>query len=153
MGISPTDVESLAAPLAAAAGMDLEGVTVEKVGRRDKLSVVVDADGGVDLDAVAELSTALSAALDEDSSIGESPYVLEVTSPGVDRPLQLPRHWRRAKDRLVAVELADGGSMTGRVLGSDETSAELEVNGSVHTVPFVDVVRAIVQIEFDRKDP
>jgi len=152
MGISPTEVESLAAPLAAAAGMDLEGVSVETVGRRQKLSVVVDADGGVDLDAVAELSTALSAALDEAASIGESPFVLEVTSPGVDRPLQLPRHWRRAKDRLVAVELTDGESITGRVLSSDETSADLKVDGSVHTVLFADVVRAIVQIEFDRKD-
>jgi ribosome maturation factor RimP len=152
MGISPTEVESLAAPLAAAAGMDLEGVSVETVGRRQKLSVVVDADGGVDLDAVAELSTALSAALDEAASIGESPFVLEVTSPGVDRPLQLPRHWRRAKDRLVAVELTDGESITGRVLSSDETSADLQVDGSVHTVLFADVVRAIVQIEFDRKD-
>ncbi len=152
MGISSADVQTLAAPLVAAAQMDLEDVTVEKVGRREKLSVVVDADGGVDLDAVAELSRELSAVLDNDPSIGDTPYVLEVTSPGVDRPLQLPRHWRRAHDRLVAVELADGESVTGRLLGSDDTSAELEIDGAPRSVPFADVTRAIVQVEFDRKD-
>ncbi len=152
MGISVSDVEAVAAPLVAAAGMDLEGVTVEKVGRREKLSVVVDADGGVDLDAVADLSREISAVLDNDPSIGDAPYVLEVSSPGVDRPLQLPRHWRRAHDRLVSVELEGGESVTGRLLGSDDTSAELEVDGDPRTVPFAEVTRAIVQVEFDRKD-
>lgn len=152
MGISVHDVESVAMPVAQSAGVDVEAVNVETIGRREKLTVVVDADGGVDLDAIAELSTALSAALDAHEAIADSPYVLEVTSPGVDRPLTLPRHWRRAKDRLVAIERTDGTSVTGRVTSSDDSEGVLDVNGSAISVPYTDVVRAVVQVEFDRKD-
>ena len=152
MGISVDDITALAAPVVRAAGLDLEDVQVAKVGKREKLTVIVDADGGVDLDAIADVSSALSAELDAREEVVSSPYVLEVTSPGVDRPLTEPRHWRRAKDRLVAVTLTDGTALTGRVTSSDDTSALLEVDGSERDVAFADVDRAIVQVEFDRKD-
>ena len=152
MGISVDDITALAAPVVRAAGLDLEDVQVAKVGKREKLTVIVDADGGVDLDAIADVSSALSAELDARDDVASSPYVLEVTSPGVDRPLTEPRHWRRAKDRLVAVDLTDGSSVTGRVVSSDDTSVLLEVDGSERDVAFADVDRAIVQVEFDRKD-
>ena len=152
MGISVEDIESVAAPVVAAAGMDLEEVTVQKVGRREKLTVIVDADGGVDLDAIADVSSALSGELDAREDIAASPYVLEVTSPGVDRPLTAARHWRRAKDRLVRIETAEGESMVGRVLASDDSAAELDIDGKQVTIAYANVQRAVVQVEFDRKD-
>ena len=81
-------------PVVAAAGMDLEAIRVSAAGRRRLLRVVVDSDGGVSLDDAATISRQLSAALDEVAVMGDFPYTLEVSSPGVDRPLTDPRHWR-----------------------------------------------------------
>jgi ribosome maturation factor RimP len=148
MAISVDAVRAVAEPIVAGAGMDVEEVQVTKAGKREKLVIIVDADGGVDLDAVAEVSSAISLALDDHADIAAGAYVLEVTSPGVDRPLTEPRHWRRAKDRLVAVELSDGTSVTGRVAGSDEGSATLVVDEGERTVNLTDVERAVVQVEF-----
>ena len=94
-------------PWSTAQGLDLEDVVVTPAGKRRLLRVVVDQDGGVDLDTVAGVSTAVSATLDESDAMGGAPYVLEVTSPGVDRPLTAPRHWRRNRDRLVKVATAE----------------------------------------------
>src|SRR5206468_6510354 len=106
-------------PVIAAAGMDLESVRVSAAGRRRLLRVVVDSDQGVSLDDAAAISRKLSAALDATPVMGDFPYTLEVSSPGVDRPLTDPRHWRRAVGRLVQVPAADAGSISGRVLAAD----------------------------------
>jgi len=91
--------------------MDLESVRVGSAGRRRLLRVIVDADGGVSLDGIALVSREVSARLDATGAMGEAPYTLEVSSPGVDRPLTLPRHWRRAVGRLVRVPPAgDNGA-------------------------------------------
>lgn len=145
-------LRSIIEPVVSGAGMDLEDLRIERVGRRDKVSVIVDADGGANLDAIAEVSTALSAALDEHDDIASSPYVLEVSSPGVDRPLTLPRHWRRNRDRLVAVELVDGTTLTGRVIGSDEDAVTLDIDGHEREIELPSVRRAIVQVEFAPRD-
>ena len=97
-------------PVVAERGLDLEDVQVTPAGKRRLLRVVVDQDGGVGLDSVATVSTAVAAALDDSDVMGGSPYVLEVTSPGVDRPLTQPRHWRRARSRLVEATVAEDGS-------------------------------------------
>jgi ribosome maturation factor RimP len=100
------DAERLATrlePAVTGLGMDLDGVRVTSAGRRRLLRVTVDADGGVSLDDIEKVSRALSAVLDESAVMGEMPYTLEVSSPGVDRPLTEPRHWRRAAGRLVTV--------------------------------------------------
>lgn len=152
MAIPVEEVRALILPIVTGAGMDLEDVTVTKIGRREKVAVIVDADGGVGLDAIAELSTAISAQLDERDDVAASPYVLEVSSPGVDRPLIEARHWRRAKDRLVSVELTDGRSLLGRVKDSDESQVVLDVDGESTSIALDEVARAIVQVEFDRKD-
>ena len=155
MSVDSMSVERLRSviePVVSGAGMDLAELAVERVGRRDKVTVLVDADGGANLDAIAEVSTALSAALDEHDDIASSPYVLEVSSPGVDRPLTLPRHWRRNRDRLVAVELRDGTSLTGRVIGSDEDTVTLDIDGQQREVELPSVRRAIVQVEFSPRD-
>ncbi len=145
---SPADVREVADPVVRAAGLDLEDVTVSPAGRRSVVRVVVDGDDGLDLDAVAEVSRAVSDALDEAGVFGSTAYVLEVTSPGVDRPLTAPRHWRRALSRLVAVELADGAALTGRLVETDSASAMLDVDGTVHEIELGQVRSARVQVEF-----
>lgn len=152
MAIPVEDVRAVAAPIIASAGMDIEDISITTVGRREKVVVIVDADGGVGLDAIAELSQAISAELDAREDLASAAYVLEVTSPGVDRPLREPRHWRRAKDRLVAVQLVDGTSFQGRVKGSDETSVVLDVAGDERSVDLANIAEGVVQVEFDRKE-
>lgn len=150
----------LLSPVAAAAGYDLEDISVTSAGRRSLIRVVVDADGGVDLDAVAALSRAMSDTLDADPATNPDfadPYVLEVSSPGVDRPLTEPRHWRRAKGRLVEAEV-DGKSLTGRVMSVDESGVALEVAGvkgrpaKNQHVAWAALGRGKVQVEFSRKN-
>ncbi|MCL8027105.1 ribosome maturation factor RimP [Nocardioides bruguierae] len=135
-------------------GLDVEAVELSPAGKRRLLRVAVDTDGGLTLDDVADATRAISAVLDDEAStvMGEQPYTLEVTSRGVDRPLTLPRHWRRNVGRLVKVVLADGTTVTGRLTGSDDAGAELEVSGSARTVAFDEVTKALVQIEFNRTE-
>lgn len=140
-----------------AAGYDLEDVLVTSAGRRSLVRVVVDGEDGITLDGVAELSRALAAALDDDQSagIGASPYVLEVSSPGVDRPLTQPRHWRRATGRLVTVRLftaerLEGDMVRGRVVSSDEHAVVLDVAGSRRELAYTEIATARVEVEFNR---
>lgn len=141
------------------AGLDLEDVTVTPAGRRSVVRVVVDHDGGVPLDDIAEVSRAVSSALDEldgaePGLLGPS-YVLEVSSPGVDRPLTAPRHWRRSTTRLVQATLRDGGEVTGRLLRADDDergSVVLDVDGDERMLRYADVARGVVQVEFARHD-
>ncbi|MFC1421456.1 ribosome maturation factor RimP [Streptacidiphilus cavernicola] len=148
-------------PLAAEAGVDLEEVALSKVGGRRVLDVVLDADGGVDLDTVAELSRAFGALLDGPEGtavLGDGEYRLEVGSPGAERLLTQPRHWRRARTRLVKVQPAQGAEFTGRVLESDEDGVLLEIppvkgrgRAAERRIAFAEVAKARVQIEFNRK--
>ena len=141
----------LAGPLGTL-GFDIEALELSPAGKRRVLRVAVDRDGGVTLDDVADATREVSRVLDEESDVmGEMPYTLEVTSRGVDRPLTLPRHWRRNADRLVAVTLVDGGEVTGRILSSDDKAATLDVDGTHRDVAYAEVSRALVQIEFNRR--
>lgn len=145
-------------PLAVERGLDLEDVTVTPAGKRRVLRVVVDSDDGVQLDACAELSRAASAVLDETDVMGGAPYVLEVTSPGADRPLTEQRHYRRAVGRLVKMTLHEGGELTTRITAVDESGVDTEVPGvkgrkpTPRRVDFDQIARARVEIEFNRKD-
>jgi ribosome maturation factor RimP len=121
-------------------------------GKRRMLRVAVDQDGGVTLDDIADATREVSRVLDDSDVMGQQPYTLEVTSPGTDRPLVLPRHWRRNRGRLVTVSLGDGTSLTGRITDNDDERATLDVDGTVHDVPLADVSRAKVQLEFNRKE-
>lgn len=141
-------VAELAAPIAQASGADVEYVSIRRAGRRSVVVVAVDADGGISLDAIAELTPAISEALDETDVMGEMPYTLEVSSPGVHRPLTLPRHWRRAASRLVRIQRTDGSELTGRILTSDDAGATIEVAGRSVVVPYAEVGKAVVQVEF-----
>jgi ribosome maturation factor RimP len=135
-------------PVIAAAGMDLESVRVSAAGRRRLLRVVVDSDGGVSLDDAATISRKLSAALDAAPVMGDFPYTLEVSSPGVDRPLTDPRHWRRAVGRLVQVTAADAGPISGRVLAADADGVTLDVAGDHRRFGYAALGAGAIQVEF-----
>jgi ribosome maturation factor RimP len=145
-----TSLENFLRPIVEQFGCDLEAADIAPAGRRRLLRVLVDRDGGITLDDVADVTRAISKALDSDDIMGEGAYTLEVSSPGVDRPLTLPRHWRRNAGRLVAVTLTAGGKVTGRIKAVSEEAAELDVNGKRQTVAYADVAKAKVQIEFNR---
>ena len=142
----------LSAPLSAL-GLDLEAVEVTPAGKRRILRVAVDKDGGVTLDDVAAATREVERVLDDSEVMGEHPYTLEVTSRGVDRPLELPRHWRRNADRLVKVTLNDGDALTGRIVSSDDHAVCLDVDGTTREIAYADIARALVQIEFNRPKP
>lgn len=152
MTASEDRVWAVVEPVVQDQGYDLEALSVMAAGRRRLVKIVIDSDLGVDLDDVARISSEVSRALDDADAMGETPYVLEVTSPGVDRPLTLERHWRRAASRLVKVTLTDGESITGRVASTNETSATLVNDDDAVSVDiaFADVEKAVVQIEFNR---
>ncbi|MEP7092290.1 MAG: ribosome maturation factor RimP [Nocardioidaceae bacterium] len=141
----------LTGPLAAT-GVDVEAIELTQAGKRRMLRVAVDKDGGVTLDDIADATREVSRVLDESDVMGQQPYTLEVTSPGTDRPLVLPRHWRRNQDRLVKVALSDGRSLTGRITASDGAGAELDVEGASERVAYADVAKAKIQLEFNRKE-
>ncbi len=138
-------------PVVAAAGMDLEAVRVTAAGRRRLLRVVVDSDGGVSLDDAAVVSRDLSAALDSVAVMGDLPYTLEVSSPGVDRPLTDRRHWRRAVDRLVTVTFTDSGSsrtVTGRICGAVADGVIMDVEGARRHFTYAALGPGAIQVEF-----
>ena len=146
-------------------GLMLDDVAVTTVGDRLLLRVVLDLPdeqvGSLSLDAIADAARAVSTALDEADPMGESPYTLEVSSPGVERPLTEPRHLRRNVGRVVQLTLVDGGVATGRVLSvQDDDALVLLLNGAKKGMPatrqrviaWADVVQGVVQVEFNRPD-
>ncbi|WP_039799394.1 ribosome maturation factor RimP [Nocardia araoensis] len=160
----PTEerVSQLVAGLVERRGFDLEGVEISTAGKRvdaqARVQVTVDRDTS-DLDSLASLSTELSELLDEAGEFGETPYLLEVTTPGIDRPLTADRHWRRARGRKVRVRLREGaqppeGSATfeARVGALTGDSVALVLGGKRDprrvTVPLADIATAVVQVEF-----
>ena len=149
----PVDDRRLAGllePVVAAAGMDLESVRMTVAGRRRLLRVVVDSDHGVSLDDAAVVSREVSAMLDAAGAFGDVPYTLEVSSPGVDRPLTEPRHWRRAAGRLVKVKAGADGTVQGRVLGADADGVTMDMGGASRRFAYGDLGPGAVQVEFGR---
>jgi len=140
-------VRAVIEPVITGAGYDLEDLSLSRAGRRHLLRVLVDADGGIGLDDIAvvsrEISQALDAADEADGEVLAGEYQLEVSSPGVDRPLTLPRHWRRNVGRLVAVN-----GLTGRVTAADDQGIVLDDR----EIAYADLGPGMVQIEFKRLD-
>ncbi|GHG55164.1 ribosome maturation factor RimP [Streptomyces griseocarneus] len=150
-------LRELLAPLVSARELDLEEVEVTPAGKRRVLRIVVDSEEGVQLDTCADLSRDISAALDETDVMGGAPYVLEVTSPGADRPLTQHRHYVRATGRLIKAQLAEGGELVARIVSVDDEGLDLEVPGvkgrkpTARRLAFGDIAKARVEIEFNRK--
>lgn len=145
-----TRLADLIRPVVSAAGMDLESVRVSSAGRRRVLRIVVDSDRGVSLDDAADASRAISAELDSSDAMGEFPYTLEVSSPGVDRPLTEPKHWRRAIGRLVTVSSAADQTLTGRIVAADDEKVVLDVDGEQRAYGFGELGAGAIQLEFGR---
>lgn len=145
--VAAARVRAALVPAVEAAGYDLEDVVIRQAGRRRLVQVVVDRDGGITLDDVAEASRACSEALDA-TDVVDGSYVLEVTSPGIDRPLTEPRHWRRNTGRLVEARLAEGAPVVGRVVEAGDDEVVLDVAGEQRTIPYAAIARGVVQLEF-----
>ncbi|MCT7659422.1 ribosome maturation factor RimP [Mycobacterium deserti] len=137
----------------ARAGYDIEDVVIDASARPPRITVVADGDKGLDLDTIAQLSRSASELLDrvDDSA---TPYVLEVTSPGVDRPLTTEKHYRRARGRKVELTLSDGSQVTGRLGETRDGIARLVVREGRHAdfavreVALESIANAVVQVEF-----
>jgi len=142
--------EKLTGPLGVL-GLDLEAVDLSSAGKRRILRVAIDKDGGVTMDDIAGATREVSRVLDETNLMGQQAYTLEVSSPGVDRPLTLPRHWRRNRGRLVKVTFAEGEPLTGRITDSDEDGALLDVEGTERRVEYAGARKAKIQIEFKKE--
>jgi len=149
-------ITDLISPAVTEAGFFLEEVQIASPGSHRIVTCVVDGPTPLNLDQVTVASRVISELLDTAEFMGDTPFTLEVTSPGVDRPLTQPRHWTKNLTRLINVTLSDGASITGRLTEFDEVSAKLveNIKGRIkeHTVAFADIKRAVVEIEFNRKD-
>jgi len=142
------------APVVDAAGLFLEDVHIASPGNRRVVTVVVDGTTNLNLDEVTAITKDISAVLDESDFMGATPFTLEVSSPGVDRPLLLPRHWQKNISRLVRSVMVNGEVVTGRVdVVHDESVCVIVEGKTPHKVelPFVEIKRAQVEIEFNRK--
>jgi ribosome maturation factor RimP len=146
------ELEATLRPVVEDAGFDLEALTVSPAGRRSVLRVIVDSDAGVNLDDIAAISRHVSEHLDAgDDGFGSAPYTLEVTSPGVDRPLTEPRHWRRAVGRLVQWQ-RDGRNTQGRVTAVEGDSVTVHIDGRDEQFGREQISPARVQVEFNKPD-
>ncbi|KUH99126.1 ribosome maturation factor RimP [Mycobacterium sp. IS-3022] len=142
----------------ARAGYEIEDVIVDAAARPPRITVVADGDDGLDLESIAGLSRTASTLLDEVDA-RSAPYVLEVTSPGVDRPLTAEKHFRRARGRKVELTLSDGTQLTGRLGETAGGVVRLVVragraaNYSVRELPLEGIAKAVVQVEFSPPNP
>lgn len=161
------DAEAAVAPL----GLLIDDLSISRAGKRSVVRIAVDDDLSgvpngdenspvppVTLDAVADATRAIDAALEESDVMGQSPYVLEVTSPGTSTPLTQPRHYRRNVGRLVRLTLRDGSQVTGRVVAAGPTQVTIQPEASgakgcpagPSSLPYADIAKAGVQVEFNR---
>ena len=149
-------IAGLLAPILEELSLDLEAVDLIPAGKRKLLRIVVDGDGpagrGPNLDDIAEATRAISVALDDADVTGTSPYTLEVSSRGIGRPLELPRHWRRNLTRLVAVTTSAGDKFTGRIVSAADDVVLLDVNGTTRELALADVTKAQIQVELNRRE-
>jgi ribosome maturation factor RimP len=137
-------VAAVITPAIQALGFYVEDISITSAGRRSMLTVIVDGDTHLSLDQVTVATKAISEIVENLPTLGNNPFTLEVTSPGLDRPLTKPRHWRKNKDRLIKIVLNDDKEITGRI--KDSTDDEVIVDEQ--KVAFVDIKRATLEIEF-----
>ena len=125
-------------------GFYVEDIAITSAGKRSMLTVIADGDTHLSLDQVTVATKAISEIVENLPTLGNNPFTLEVTSPGLDRPLTKPRHWQKNKDRLIKIILNDGKEITGRI--KDSTQSAVTVDEQV--INFADMKRATLEIEF-----
>ena len=149
-------ISELVTPAVSDQGFYLEDVHVATPGSHRIVTCIVDGDASLNLDQVTTVSRVISELLDEAPFMGETPFTLEVTSPGVDRPLTQPRHFAKNIDRLLKIVKLDGSEVTGRILSNTDQDVTLTVTVKKEiieqTVSLSEIKRAVVEIEFNRKD-
>ena len=149
-------ITELIEPAVSAQGFFLEEVQLVSPGKHRIVTCIVDGEVALNLDQVTSVSRVISELLDESPIMGDTPFTLEVTSPGIDRPLTKPRHFAKNQDRLLKVTKTDGDVVTGRILSNSDNDVTLTVDIKKESVEVViayaDIKRAVVEIEFNRKD-
>ena len=149
-------ISELVTPAVSDLGFYLEDVHVATPGSHRIVTCIVDGDASLNLDQVTSVSRVISELLDEAPFMGETPFTLEVTSPGVDRPLTQPRHFAKNVDRLLKIIKLDGSEVTGRILSNTDKDVTLTVmvkkETLEQTISLANIKRAVVEIEFNRKD-
>ena len=149
-------ISELVTPAVSDLGFYLEDIHIATPGNHRIVTCIVDGDISLNLDQVTSVSRVISELLDEAAFMGETPFTLEVTSPGVDRPLTQPRHFAKNVDRLLKIVKLDGSEVTGRILSNTDQDVTLTVTVKKETVKqtvaLADIKRAVVEIEFNRKD-
>jgi ribosome maturation factor RimP len=138
------EISAAITPALSNLGFYLEDVVITTAGRRSMITVIVDGDTHLSLDQVTQVTKAIGEIIENIQSLGQTPFTLEVTSPGLDRPLTKPRHWRKNINRLVKVVLLDGQEIKGRVRDSTQISATIDEQ----VINLSDIKRATLEIEF-----
>ena len=138
------EISAAIRPIIEATGNYLEELTITSAGKVKILPVIVDSDAHLNLDQVTAVTKEISLVIEELPVLGDTAFTLEVTSPGLDRPLTKPRHWRKNLDRLVKITMTSGQVIEGRIGAATETSVLVDEN----TVSFEDIKRAVLEIEF-----
>ncbi len=143
----------LLGPVITKAGFVLEEITVTPVGKRRLVAVVIDREeSNPSLDEVTVVSKEVSAILDNYSQMGEMPFTLEVTTPGIDKPLVLPRHWKKNIGRLVKITPKQGEKYVARIKGFADDQVTLELKNEILVLSLNDVAKAQIEVEFNRKE-
>lgn len=149
-------ISQLVTPAVESRGLFLEDVQIVSPGKHRIVTCIVDGPASLNLDQVTEISREISELLDSAAFMGETPFTLEVTSPGVDRPLTKERHFAKNVGRLIKVVKSDGTVVTGRAVATTSDSIALTVtekkNEKEILIQLADIKRATVEIEFNRKD-
>ena len=138
------EISAAIRPIIEATGNYLEELTITTAGKVKILTVIVDSEAHLNLDQVTAVTKEISLVIEELPVLGDNAFTLEVTSPGLDRPLTKPRHWRKNLARLVKITMANGQVIEGRIGAATETSVLVDEN----TVSFEDIKRAVLEIEF-----
>lgn len=147
------NLTELLTPVVTKAGFVLEEITVTPVGKRRLLAVVIDREeNNPSLDEVTVVSKEISAILDNYSQMGEMPFTLEVTTPGIDRPLTLPRHWKKNIGRLVKITPVEGEKFVGRILSCSPNQVTLQLEKAEKVVDLSQITKAQIEVEFNRKE-
>ena len=148
-------ITELIHPAVEKAGFFLEDVQVVSPGKHRIITCIVDGQSPLNLDQVTSISREISEILDSADFMDDSAFTLEVTSPGVDRPLTLPRHWYKNINRLVKVVNKDGSVVNGRITSVEESHVilieDIKGKSKEHNVVYSNIKRATVEIEFIRK--
>ena len=138
------EISAAIRPIIEASGNYLEELTITSAGKVKILTVIVDSDTHLNLDQITSVTKEISEVIEALESLGESAFTLEVTSPGIDRPLTKPRHWRKNFDRLVKITMSSGQEFEGRIGEATETTALV----GDQKVSFEEIKRAVLEIEF-----